>query len=61
MPERPRNCLTAKIARTVSEMHALPPKLAEKKCIYRVRQVFENKWWYGTKVSILYDNINALE
>ena len=25
---------------------------------YRVRQVFENKWWYGTKVSILYDDIN---
>ena len=34
MPDRPPNCRTAEIACTISEMHALSPKLAGKKCIY---------------------------
>ena len=32
MPDRPPNCRTAEIACTVSEMHALSPKLAGKRC-----------------------------
>ena len=34
MPERPPKCRTAEIACIISEMHALPPKLAGK-CVYR--------------------------
>ena len=32
MPERPPKCRTAKIACTISELHALPPKLDGKMC-----------------------------
>ena len=33
IPDRPPNCRTDETACTISEMHALPPKLAGKKCI----------------------------
>ena len=35
MPDRLPNCRTAEIACTVSEMHALSPKLAGKRCMIR--------------------------
>ena len=34
MPDGPPNCRTAEIAYTISEMHALSPKLARKRCSY---------------------------
>ena len=32
MPDRPPNCRTAEIACAISEMHALSPNLAGKRC-----------------------------
>ena len=42
MPDRPPNCRTAEIACTLSEMHALAPKLDGKGVVPEIMEVLRN-------------------